>query len=49
METDNFVLGLKTKDVFRDSQNLEDLFDFSNFKEDHEFFRNKNEKSIRKF
>ena len=36
MDTDSFVLSLNTKDIIKDSKNLEDIFDFSNLSENHE-------------
>ena len=32
MDTDSFVLSVKTKDIIKDLTNFEDTFDFSNFK-----------------
>ena len=49
MDTDIFVLSLSTKDIFTDFKNIEDLFDFSNLNENHEFFSIKNRKVIGKF
>ena len=49
MDCDSFVLSLKTKIVFKDLKNLEDIFDFSNLDEDHEKFINENKKLICKF
>ena len=46
VDTDAFVIGLKTKDVIRDLKNLEDIFDFSNLDKNHELFSNKNKKSL---
>ena len=48
MNTDSFVLSVNTKDISKDLQNLEDLFDFSNLDEDHELFNN-NKKVLGKF
>ena len=42
MDTDSFVLSVKPKDIIRDLENLEDLFDFSNLIETHELFSSKN-------
>ena len=36
MDTDSFVLSVKTKDIITDWQNLEDLFVFSTLNENHE-------------
>ena len=46
---DPFVLDGKTKDIIKNLKNLEDLFDFSNFNENHELFSIKNKKVIGKF
>ena len=40
MDTDSFVLNVNTKDIFKDLKKLEDIFDFSNLDENHEFFSN---------
>ena len=49
MDTDSFVLSVNTKDIIKDLKNLEDIFDFSNFDENHELFSNKNKKVFGKF
>ena len=49
MDNDSFVLSVNTKDFIKDSKNLEDIFDFSNFDKNHELFSNKNKKLIGKF
>ena len=49
VDTDAFVLSVNTKEVIKDLKKLEDLFDFSNLDEVHEFFSNKNKKVIGKF
>ena len=49
IDTDAFVLSLKTKDIVKDLKNLEDIFDFSNLDKNHKLFSNKNEKVIGKF
>ena len=46
METDSFLLSVKTKDIIKDLKNLEDIFHFSNLGENHELFSNKNKKLI---
>ena len=38
MDTDSFVLGMKTKEIFKDLKNLEDFFVLSNLNEIHEKF-----------
>ena len=48
IDTDAFVISLITKDNNRDLKNLEDLFDFSNLIENHDFFSNRNKKVIGK-
>ena len=40
---------VSTKDIIKDSKNLEDLFDFSNLDKNHELFSNKNKRVICKF
>ena len=45
MDTDSFVSSGNTKNIIKDSKNLEDIFDFSNLDENHEQFNNK----IKKF
>ena len=49
MDTDSFVVSVKTKDIIKDLKNLEDTFDFSNLDKNHELFSNKNKKKIGKF
>ena len=49
MNTDSFEISRDTKDIIKDLKNLEDLFDFSNLKENHQLFNNKNKKFIGKF
>ena len=49
IDTDGMILSKKTKDIIKDLKNLEDVFDFSNLDENHEFFSNKNKKIIGKF
>ena len=44
--TDSFLLSLSTNDIVKDSQNLNDFFDFSNLYQNNELLRNK--KNIRK-
>ena len=46
MDTDSFVLSVKTKDLIKDLKKLEDFFVFSNLDENHELFSNKNKKVI---
>ena len=49
MDTDSFVLSLKTKNNIKDLKNSENMFDFRNLEEKHDLFSNKNEKVIGKF
>ena len=49
MDTDSVVLSVDTKEIIRDLENLEDIFDFSNLAKNHELFRNKNKEVIGKF
>ena len=48
IDIDGMILSMKTKNVFKDLKNLEDIFDFSNLDENHELFSNKNKKVIGK-
>ena len=48
IDTDGMILTMKTKDIIKDSKNLEDIFDFSNLDENYELFSNKNKKVIGK-
>ena len=41
MDTDSFILSVNTKDIIKDSKNLEDKFDFSNLDKNHELFSKK--------
>ena len=49
MDTDSFVLSVKTKDNIKNLKNLEDIFDFSNLDKNHELFKKKNKKVIGKY
>ena len=49
IDTDAFVLSVKTKDKFRELKNQEDIFDFSNLDKNHELFSIKNKKPVRFF
>ena len=44
MDCDSSVLSIETQYVIIDLKNLEDLFDFSTFKENHQLFSNINKK-----
>ena len=44
-----FVLSIRAQNTINDSQNLKDIFDFSNLNKDHELFSNKNKKVVCKF
>ena len=43
IDTDAFVLSIISKDLIKGLKNLDDLFDFNIFSENHELFSNKNE------
>ena len=45
MDIDIFMLRLNTKNVIKDLQNVEDLFDFSNLMKNHELFSIKKQRS----
>ena len=45
MDTDSFVLNLKTENIIKDSKNFEVMFDFSNLDKKHELFSKKKLKS----
>ena len=49
MDCDSFVLSIETQNIVNDLKNLENLFDLSNSKKNHELFSNKNEKFVGKF
>ena len=49
IDTDAFVLSLKTQDIIKDLKKLEDIFDFSNLDKTHELFSNKNKKVLGKY
>ena len=49
IDTDAFVLSLKTQDIIKDLKNLEYIFDFSNLDKNHELFSNKNQKVLGKY
>ena len=49
IDTDAFVLSLKTQDIIKNLKNLGDIFDFSNLDKTHELFSEKNKKVIGKF
>ena len=44
-DTDSFILGVNTKDSFKDLQNLKDLFDFSNLNKNREYSEMKTQKT----
>ena len=45
-DTDRFVLSVNTKDLIKDSKNLEIIFDFNNLNKKHEKFNKKNKEVI---
>ena len=49
MDTDSFVVSVNTKDIVKDLQNLEDIFDFSNLDMNHQLYSNKNKRVIGRF
>ena len=49
IDTDAFVLSLKTQDIIKDSKKMEDIFDFSNLDKNRELFSERNKKVIGKF
>ena len=49
MDTDSFRLSVNTKDIIKNLKKLEDFFDFSKLKKNHELFSNKNKKVIGKY
>ena len=46
IDTDAFVLSVKTNDFIRDLKNLEDIFNFSNLDQNHVIFSNINKQLI---
>ena len=46
MDSDSFVLSVKTIDTIKDFKNIEDIFDFSNLKKNQELFIIKTKKLI---
>ena len=38
------ILSMRTENIIKDLKNLEDIFDFTNFYENHELYSNKNKK-----
>ena len=49
IDSDSFVLSIRSKIINIDLKNLERLFDFSNLNKDHEIFSNNNKKVVGKF
>ena len=49
IDTDGMILSMKTENIINDLKNFEDIFNFSNLDENHEFFSNENKKVIGKF
>ena len=49
IDTDAFVLSMKTENIIKDLKNLEDMFDFSNLDKNHELISNQNKKVIGNF
>ena len=46
MDNDSFVISRNSSNIIKDLQNLEDIFEFSNLKENHELFSIKNKKLL---
>ena len=46
MDTDSFVLSIKTNDIVRDLQNLNILLDSSNLDKNQKLFRKKKRKKV---
>ena len=44
LDTNSFVLSVNSSNFIKILKNVEDLFDFSNWSENHELFSNKNTK-----
>ena len=49
MDSDSFVLSMKTENNIKDIKNLEVFSDCSNSDEKHEVFSNKNKKNVGEF
>ena len=49
MDTDRFLLSVKTKEINEDLKKLEDLFESNNLSEYHKLFRNNNKRIIENF
>ena len=49
VDTDSFVLSIKSNNVIKDLKNLNEIFGFGNLNKNHELYSNKNEKVIGKF
>ena len=45
-DTDSFIDGIKTVDVYRDLEKIKADFDFSNYDEDHFLFEDTNKKIV---
>ena len=44
MDTDSFILNIKTDDIFKDLETIKDDLDTSDYSKDHYLFSNKNKK-----
>ena len=49
VDTNGMILSMKAQSIIKVSENLEDLFNFSNLDENHELFSKKNRKRNGKF
>ena len=47
-DTDSFCYHIQTEDVYKDMQEDQDLFDISDFPQDHLLYSNTNKKAIGK-
>ena len=45
IDTDSFSLSMNSSDFIKDLIKIEDLFDFRNLNDNHDFFSNKNKKA----
>ena len=46
-DTDSLLLEIKTKDVYTDMASDKDLYDFSNYPSNHQFYSDEKEKGYR--
>ena len=48
-DTDSFIIGVKTNDIYKDMFENKNLYDFSEYPENHPNFNMSNKKVLRKF